>query len=147
MFRKEYQNAGQQFGSDACRNHFKRKFDRLQQRLFQYDNRASSIHPVNIAENEEFYQVQLFAAGKRKDQFQVRIQNQVLTISCTASELEPGMKYIYQEQPASAFERAFQLQDQVLVENVHASYEDGVLTVILQKDPAMAKPEYQVAVS
>jgi HSP20 family protein len=33
-----------------------------------------------------------------------------------------------------AFEREFQLNEQVLTDNVHASFEDGVLTVILPKD-------------
>ena len=132
-------------------SHFRRKFSRLQNHLFQEGSPFNRGHktniPVNIAENEEFYQVQVFAAGRKKEQFQVNITDQLLKISCKAAELEPGLKYIYQEQQLGEFERAFQLQDEVLLDNVHASFEDGILTVILQKDPSKVKPAQEVHVS
>src|SRR5690606_15424185 len=86
--------------------------------------------PVNISENNDFYQVQVYAAGREKNQFQVNITDQILTIKGKESEPEPGIKYIYQEQQLDAFERAFHLKDEILIENVHASFEDGILTVI-----------------
>ncbi|WP_232047162.1 Hsp20 family protein [Sphingobacterium daejeonense] len=54
---------------------------------------------------------------------------------------------MYQEQQLGAFERAFHLQDEIIIENVHASFEDGVLTVILQKDPSKIKYPQEVPVS
>lgn len=153
MFSKDTYNRGYQGQDRNCRGDFRRKFEKLQYHLFNestpFGNRGQNktYIPVNIAENDEFYQVQVFAAGRKKDQFQVNITEQVLTISCKAGELEPGLKYIYQEQQVDAFNRAFQLQDQVLIDNVHASYEEGVLTVILQKDPDKTPVGQEVLVS
>lgn len=151
MFRREEYNQSAEAQNNQCRSHFRRKFSRLQNHLFQEGspfNRGNKTNiPVNIAENEEFYQVQVFAAGRKKEQFQVNITDQLLKISCKAAELEPGLKYIYQEQQLGEFERAFQLQDEVLLDNVHASFEDGILTVILQKDPSKDKPAQEVHVS
>ena len=145
MFRREQYNRTAQ--DNQCRHNLKRKFDRFMNESGSFGRNNKAYIPVNIAENEEFYQVQVFAAGRSKEQFQVNINDQILTISCKEAELEPGMNYIYQEQQLSAFERAFQLQDEVFLDNVHASFEDGVLTVILQKDPTKIKPAQEVVVS
>jgi len=151
MFRKEQYMRGPQTADNQCRGNFKRKFERLQNHLFNeagpFGRENQANIPVNIAENDEFYQVQVFAAGRKKEQFQVNITDQVLTISGKEAELETGIKFIYQEQQVGPFERKFQLQDEVIIDNVHASFEDGVLTVILKKDPSKVKPAYQVEVS
>ncbi|MBV2225608.1 MULTISPECIES: Hsp20/alpha crystallin family protein [Sphingobacterium] len=151
MFRRETYNQDAEAQQNFCRSNFKRKFDRFQNHFFNEGNpfnRSQKANiPVNIAENEELYQVQVYAAGRKKEQFQVNITDQVLTITCKAAELEPGLKYIYQEQQLGEFERAFQLQDEILLGNVHASFEDGILTVILQKDPSKIKPAQEVQVS
>jgi len=151
MFRRETYNQDAEAQRNFCRSNFKRKFDRFQSQFFNdgnpFNRGQKSNIPVNIAENDELYQVQVFAAGRKKEQFHVNITDQVLTISCKATELESGLKYIYQEQHLGEFERAFQLQDEILLDNVHASFEDGILTVILQKDPSKIKQAQEVQVS
>ncbi|GAA4133735.1 hypothetical protein GCM10022216_06050 [Sphingobacterium kyonggiense] len=102
---------------------------------------------ANILENDLYYQVQVFAAGRKKDQFKVAIANQILTISSTAQELDGDLKIVYQETDCGAFERSFQLEDEILLDGIHASYEDGVLTVILKKDPAKQEADVEVAIS
>ena len=153
MFRKDAYNSVNQGLGRECRGDFRRKFEKLQHHLFndsapfagKGDHKA--YIPVNIVETDEFYQIQVFAAGRKKDQFQVNITEQVLTITCKEAEVEPGLKYVYQEQHVGAFKRAFRLQDDLLIENVHASYEEGILTVILKKDPDKMPAGQEVLVS
>ena len=147
MFKRENYNQSSREYTNSCRGNFKRKFDRFFSEGSPFGNGNSANIPVNIAENDEFYQVQVYAAGREKDQFQVNITDNILTIKGKETELEPGIKYIYQEQQLGAFERAFHLQDEIIIENVHASFEDGVLTVILQKDPSKIKYPQEVPVS
>src|SRR5690606_25909469 len=132
MFRRETYNQDAEAQRNFCRSNFKRKFDRFQSQFFNEGNpfnrgQKSNI-PVNIAENDELYQVQVFAAGRKKEQFQVNITDQVLTITCKAAELESGLKYIYKVQHLCEFVRAFILQDYILLGFVNASIEYGMLT-------------------
>jgi len=90
--------------------------------------------------------VQLFAAGRKKEQFQVSINDGILKISCTENTQDNAIDYIYKEQDGLAFEREFQLNEQVLTDNVHASFEDGVLTVILPKDLEKVKRPQEVVI-
>ena len=153
MFRKHcrtgaYQqgNGSQQFRSEHPFEKFQKHFCDAKGGFGSFAKTASRI-PVNILENDEFYQVQVFAAGRKKEQFTVSISQQVLTISCTAKEADKDLKVVYEELNGEAFERAFQLDENILTEAVHASFEDGVLTVILQKDPQKIKQDIQVSVS
>ena len=79
MFRREQYNRTAQ--DNQCRHNFKRKFDRFMNESGSFGRNNKAYIPVNIAENEEFYQVQVFAAGRSKEQFQVNINDQILTIS------------------------------------------------------------------
>ncbi|HBW80465.1 MAG TPA: hypothetical protein DEF78_09880 [Sphingobacterium sp.] len=70
----------------------------------------------------------------------------ILKISCTENTQDNAIDYIYKEQDGLAFEREFQLNEQVLTDNVHASFEDGVLTVILPKDLEKVKRPQEVVI-
>lgn len=99
--------------------------------------------PVNIESTDTSFVLTLFAAGRTKENFTLAVQNDVLTISYqgtdTASDdaaAQPDPRYTRQEFRNASFERAFQLNGKVLVEDMAARYADGVLTVTLPKNPA-----------
>ncbi|WP_293954604.1 MULTISPECIES: Hsp20/alpha crystallin family protein [unclassified Sphingobacterium] len=146
MFKRDNYSSGYSNHDKFCGKHFKHRFEKFQQHFFDDEPlqsaRRQQFFPVNIVENQEFFKVQLFAAGRKKEQFQVTIQEGVLKISCTANIQDNSVDYIYKEEDGLAFEREFQLNEQVLTDNVHASFEDGVLTVILPKDlEKVARPQ------
>ncbi|NQD72322.1 Hsp20/alpha crystallin family protein [Sphingobacterium shayense] len=153
MFNRDnYTTADFQGHNRFCKGNFKQKFEKFQQHFFDDSDSSTDFKkrahvPVNITESDEFYQVQLFAAGRRKEDFKISIDKQILTISGLAQEADATANYIHQEQPNASFERAFQLQDDILTERVHASYDDGVLTIILQKDLDRVKSAHQITVS
>jgi HSP20 family protein len=154
MFNKNNNTAEchEQYG--RMRNKFEQKFGRIRDEFCKDDggfgthshHPDNSRPPVNISENEAFFTLQLFAAGLKKDRFKIEVKGKVLTISYNAvdGEHEPEISHIYREFIPQPFQRSFQLDDQVSTTNVAASYEEGVLTVILPKDPQANIPAQEV---
>lgn len=112
-----------------------------------FDKKVSSFKPVNIIENDGDFTLQLYAAGLKKDLFEVIIKDQVLTITYTDGKEDKNSKLVYQEFYAESFERKFQLTDKVFDDNVSAVYENGILTVVLPKNPEKNKPEHKVDIN
>lgn len=139
---------------DFCRDQFNHKLDKLRDSFFTGKHplkeaiaeKLSAHRPVNISENKEYFALQLFAAGLKKEQFQISVKNSVLTISYKETERKSDSDYIYQEFYPNSFERSFQLNDKVATENISANYEDGILTVILPKDPENNQPAQEIKI-
>ncbi|HAY3544171.1 TPA: Hsp20/alpha crystallin family protein [Elizabethkingia anophelis] len=155
MYTRHHNNEDFRNKKDFCNGKFDRKFDKFREGFFNskhpmkevFAEKISSFKPVNISENEEYYALQLFAAGLKKEAFNIAIKDRVLTISYKATEDKEKANYIYQEIYASSFERSFKLNEKVASENISAGYEDGILTVILPKDPENNIPAQEIKVS
>jgi len=91
--------------------------------------------PANIEETDENFVIDLFAPALNKAHLKVVTKDDVLTISYTPAEDEPTAKFSRREYSNGAFERAFALNGKVLYENISARYADGILKVILPKNP------------
>lgn len=109
--------------------------------------------PVNIEETETSYVISLFAAGLIKENVKLSVKDDVLTISYQGSDpaenpdsVNAG-NYTYQEHSNRSFERQFRLNDKVLTERISASYTDGILTVMLPKNPETNKPAQTISVA
>jgi HSP20 family protein len=99
---------------------------------------------VNIKETDTSFGIELAAPGKKKEDFNIEIDHNVLTISSeekTEKEETEG-KYTRKEFSYSSFRRAFTLPETVNTENINATYENGVLHVALPKrEEALPKPK------
>ena len=97
---------------------------------------------VNIVETETSYDIDVFAAGLVKEDFNINVEKNILTISAEkkAEEGETTKKYIRREFDFKAFKRSFQVPENVNIDNIAAKYESGILTVSLPKsEPAKPK--------
>lgn len=108
--------------------------------------------PVNIEETDTDYVISLFAAGLVKEQVTLTVKDDVLRIAypgAAANNAESTAQgnYTYQEYSRGAFERAFRLNDKVTTDTISASYTDGILKVILPKNPATNVPVQTIAVA
>ena len=107
--------------------------------------------PVNIEETDTEYVISLYAAGLVKENIKLAVKDDVMTISYTGNESseEAGntTNYTYQEYNSRSFERSFKLNDKVLTENITASYTDGILKVILPKNPETNRPAQTITVA
>ena len=103
-----------------------------------------NVPAVNIKETDTSFGIELAAPGKTKEDFNIEIDHNVLTISSeTKSENEETQgKYTRKEFNYSSFRRAFTLPETVNTENINATYENGVLNVALpKKEEALPKPK------
>jgi HSP20 family protein len=109
----------------------------------------NTVPSVNIRENGKEFFIDLAAPGFRKSDFQVTVENNVLTISAEREEEKTDDKehFTRKEFSYNSFSRSFTLPPSVNAEKVDAKYADGLLKLSLpKKDEAktLSKKEIKV---
>ena len=96
---------------------------------------STSMPAVNIKELDSQFEIELAVPGKRKDDFEIEVENGILSISSTEEEkqLNENGKFTRREFSYTSFRRSFTLPDSVDPKKIDASYEEGVLQVLLPK--------------
>lgn len=96
---------------------------------------SNTVPPVNIHETNEGYHLELNAPGRNKEDFKVKLEKELLTISYEQKEntTENNYKTIRREFQYKGFKRSFSLDDQIQVEGIQAKYENGILKLFLPK--------------
>jgi HSP20 family protein len=81
------------------------------------------------------FEIELAVPGKRKDDFEIEVENGILSISSTEEEkqLNENGKFTRREFSYTSFRRSFTLPDSVDPTKIDASYKQGVLQVLLPK--------------
>ena len=93
----------------------------------------------NIQSLEDNYIIELIAPGLKKSDFNINVADNTLSITVQrdeeskASEDTNG-KYLKREFSFSKFTKKFQLDKTILSDNIEASYENGILSIVLQKN-------------
>ena len=90
---------------------------------------------VNTREGKEAYHVDVDLPGVKKEDIEINVENNVLTVS-GKREAKSEVKeedYYRIESRYGKFQRSFTLPDKVDTENIRAACEDGVLEVIIPK--------------
>lgn len=99
--------------------------------------------PVNVRETNQHYEMDIIAPGCRKEDFKVKVDDNVLTISLDHREenKEQNEKagWVRNEYVQRSFSRNFTLDDTVDVNNITASYNDGILQLVLPKNEKAQK--------
>ncbi|HXF86016.1 MAG TPA: Hsp20/alpha crystallin family protein [Anaerolineales bacterium] len=94
--------------------------------------------PTDIYETEENLVVKMEIAGTREEDLEVALQKNLLLVNGSRSDTsEERRAYHQMEIPFGKFSTAIELPLPVDVEQAHAEYKDGFLTIILPK----AKPK------
>ncbi len=129
--------------------------DFLTRDLFEWPKTTvgQSVPAVNIKEVNDKYEVEIAAPGLSKDDFNVELKNNVLTISSHKEERneekDETTGYSRREFSYSSFERSFSLPENVVdVDKINAKYKDGVLHLDLpKKEEAKPKPIRTIKIS
>ena len=106
-----------------------------------FDNgfeKTLSVPAINIEENDGQYDISLAAPGMKKDDFRIDLDGDTLTISAEKEETkeEKDKKYNRREYNYSSFSRSFTLPGEVKSDKIEASYNEGVLKLVLPKNEA-----------
>lgn len=119
---------------------------------FFNDNDFASAPAVNIAENNDGFSIEVAAPGLNKEDFQINIDHNVLSISSekhteSESKDEKENKYYRREFNYSSFERSFSLPDYADTEKIKATHTNGVLNVFIPKrEEAKEKPARVISI-
>lgn len=90
---------------------------------------------IDIAEDEKSYEIHVAVAGMKKSDFKIELIDGKLTISGERKleEKKEGKNFHSIETQYGAFRRSFFMPEDVLEDQVDASYEDGILKLVLPK--------------
>ncbi|MDA0793590.1 MAG: Hsp20/alpha crystallin family protein [Bacteroidetes bacterium] len=91
---------------------------------------------VNIKELDSQFEIELAVPGKKKDDFEIEVENGILSISSSQEEeqqVNEKGKFTRREFSYTSFRRSFTLPDSVDPTKIDARYADGVLQVLLPK--------------
>ena|SRR5690606_24490065 len=113
---------------------------------------GTSIPAVNIQETEDAFLVEVAAPGKTREDFNIELDNDVLTISAEERKenetSEKNGRFTRKEFSYTNFKRAFSLPETVNNEEISASYENGVLMINLpKKEEARVQPKRMIEIS
>ena len=96
---------------------------------------SSTVPAVNIKELDSQFEIELAVPGLKKDDFEIEVEDGVLSISSTQEEEQVNEKgkFTRREFSYSSFRRSFTLPDSVNPTKIDATYKEGVLLVLLPK--------------
>ena len=97
---------------------------------------SSTMPAVNIKELDSQFEIELALPGKKKDDFEIEVENGILSISSSQEEeqqVNEKGKFTRREFSYTSFRRSFTLPDSVDPTKIDARYADGVLQVLLPK--------------
>ncbi|HAS19956.1 MAG TPA: heat-shock protein Hsp20 [Flavobacteriaceae bacterium] len=97
---------------------------------------SSTMPAVNIKELDSQFEIELAVPGKKKDDFEIEVENGILSISSSQEEeqqVNEKGKFTRREFSYTSFRRSFTLPDSVDPTKIDARYADGVLQVLLPK--------------
>ncbi len=104
--------------------------------------------PVNIVENEDNYEVYVYALNFAKENIKINVSEGMLIIS-GSKQIDENNKphFIRQEYPIGVFERSLYIGDKVDTSAINARHENGVLIVTLPKTPEARQPEQEITIN
>jgi HSP20 family protein len=96
-------------------------------------NRMLTVPAVNITENKDSFQLSMAVPGMKKEDLNIDIEGNLLTISAEKEEKAEDKKLNREEYNYSCFSRTFTLPEDVKKDKIDAEYKDGVLKMVLPK--------------
>lgn len=109
----------------------------------------SKVPAVNIIEADDHFDIELAAPGKKKSDFEIELEEGVLTISSETLTKSTEKEYNFKlkEFSYSSFKRSFNIPDTVALDKISASYKEGILTLSLtKKDEALPQPKKMISI-
>lgn len=90
---------------------------------------------MNIVDGEDSYEIYVQAPGQKKENFDINVDNGVISISSNFEESVEEMKknWTRREFSRSQFTRIFRVPENANLDSISAKYEDGILQVMVPK--------------
>jgi HSP20 family protein len=126
---------------NGARGYYPSNTGGLLERFFNdslYDNTQvqNFIPEVDVLESEKTYELHIAVPGFKKDNFNLEVDDNLLTVSGERKFEEKQSDKTFKTVQTSygSFSRTFTLPDNVDATKIEAHYNDGILEVIVPKD-------------
>lgn len=109
-----------------------------------------STPAVNIKEGNNDFKIEFAAPGLNKSDFQIDLENDVLTISCKKEDKkeETADKFVRREFNYGAFCRSFSLPETADAQKISAEHNNGVLNITIpKKESTIQKAPRKIEIS
>lgn len=120
-------------------------FDDFTTPVYYRTNHISSAPAMkaDVQELDHAYQIDLELPGFKKEDLHAELKDGYLTIKAThedkKEEKDSDGKYIRQERYTGHYQRSFYVGEDVTQEDVHASFENGILKLTVPKKEEQVK--------
>ncbi|MEO7835159.1 MAG: Hsp20/alpha crystallin family protein [Ginsengibacter sp.] len=98
-------------------------------------NVGMNFPAVNICETNDNYELEFNVPGRKKEDFKITVDKNILTVSYEKSEenKEDNKQFIKREFVTQSFKRSFTLDEKINSDDIIAKYENGILFLTLPK--------------
>lgn len=114
------------------------------------ENRHAVVPSVNILDNEKEFELHFAVPGYGKEDFNLELENDLLTVTGTAEEKAENAvgNFSRREFSTNSFTRRFTLPETIETGSINAVYENGILKVRLpKKEEALPKPKRLIEIA
>lgn len=128
-----------------------------------FRSQSNFVAAVNIEDALNSYELSLTAPGRKKENFKIALNEDVLTVAYAQPEQVKNenadnagndqpqpvqeKKWLHHEYTLPNFSRSFRLNEKVDASKISARYEDGILLVTLPKKEEAQQPKLEIAVN
>ncbi len=116
-----------------------------------FENRVNGLShpPTNVLENKDGFILEMNAPGRNKEDFNILIEKNLLTISFEEKKESKSedQKSIRKEFSLKSFKRSFSLNEQIDSQLIEAKYENGILKLWLPKKEEKKESVKQITIS
>ena len=120
-----------------------RDVQKAQKKLYGHNGKRMML--TDIKESDKGYELEMDLPGFKKDELHLELNDGYLTISAEKGldkdEKDKNDKYIRRERYAGSMSRSFYVGENMKEEDIHAKYENGILTLDVPKEQKKAVPE------
>lgn len=128
--------------------YFNNVFDSLFSEAINKNLQVAKVPGVNILESEESFKIEVAAPGLTKDDFQIKLKKDTLSIWAEKKVAEgDDKKYSRREFDYNSFARSFQLPETIDAEQISAEYVNGILNVTIGKKAERKEISREIKVS
>ncbi|RZL66687.1 MAG: Hsp20/alpha crystallin family protein [Pedobacter sp.] len=129
--------------------YFNNVFDSLFSEAVSKNKMVDKSPNVNIHENETAYVIELAAPGLKKEDFQINLKKDMLSVwaEVKKDETQIAKDYTRKEFDFSSFARSFNLPETADGEKITAEYKDGILVINIGKKDDTKLQHKEIVVS
>ena len=88
---------------------------------------------TNIKESDKDFIIEFAIPGKLNNDFELELDNQLLTVKTIDNISKNDYNYIHQEFDYSSFSKSYELPQSIDLTKINSFYRNGILTITLPK--------------